>query len=73
MDDILGSLPVNISTYGGEIDGLYKLILYITVSIFFIVQILLVYFIIRYRAGASSKAIYTRQHAPESSGRSLPP
>jgi len=59
MDDLLGSLPANVSTFGGDIDRLYHLILYITAITFFIVQGLLVFFLWRYRAGASSRAHYT--------------
>lgn len=59
MDGLLGSLPANVSTYGGEIDALYHLILYITAGSFFIVQALLLIFILKYRAGASTRAKYT--------------
>jgi len=59
MQDLLGALPPNVSTYGDRIDSLYHLILYITAVAFFLVEILLVYFLVRYRAGASSRATYT--------------
>jgi cytochrome c oxidase subunit 2 len=59
MKDFLGTLPPNVSTYGGAIDSLYTVILVITVAIFFIVQLLLVWFLWRYRAGASPRATYT--------------
>lgn len=59
MNDLLGSLPPNVSTYGGDIDFLYHLILWITAITFFLVQGTLLYFLWRYRAGASKRATYT--------------
>jgi cytochrome c oxidase subunit 2 len=63
MQDLLGSLPPNVSTYGAEIDFLYHLILYITAITFFLVQGTLIYFLWRYRAGASTRATYTHGNA----------
>jgi len=50
--------PTNASSYGQEIDNLFVLILYITGATFFIVEIALVVFLIRYRARAGRKAEY---------------
>src|SRR5205814_1236005 len=43
----------------GRIDSLYHLILYITVIAFFAVEGLLIIFLVKYRAGASTRAKYT--------------
>ena len=59
MQDLLGALPPNVSTYGARIDSLYHLVLYITATAFFLVQILLVVFLWKYRAAASTRARYT--------------
>jgi cytochrome c oxidase subunit 2 len=42
-------LPENVSTYGGQIDGLFHLILWITGTIFVLVEALLLFFLFRYR------------------------
>ncbi|HEU5248732.1 MAG TPA: cytochrome c oxidase subunit II [Thermoanaerobaculia bacterium] len=42
-------LPENVSTYGGQIDGLFRLILWITGVIFVAVEALLLFFLFRYR------------------------
>ena len=42
-------LPENVSTYGGQIDGLFHLILWITGVIFVVVEALLLFFLFRYR------------------------
>ncbi len=52
-------LPENISTYGGDIDYLFKLIFVITTIVFFAVQIALVVFLFKYRAQPGRKATYT--------------
>jgi len=52
-------LPENISTYGGDIDYLFKLIFVITTIVFFAVQIALVMFLFKYRAQPGRKATYT--------------
>jgi cytochrome c oxidase subunit 2 len=59
MQDLLGSLPPNVSTYGADIDFLYRLILYITTVAFLLVQGTLIVFMWRYRAGARARATYT--------------
>jgi len=55
----LGALPPNISTYGDRIDSLYHLILIITAVAFFLVEFVLLAFLVKYRAGASTRAKYT--------------
>lgn len=52
------SLPENVSTFGAEIDSIYYLILGITAVIFFAVEALLIFFIIRYRHKEGRKAAY---------------
>jgi cytochrome c oxidase subunit 2 len=42
-------LPENVSTYGGKIDDLFYLILWITGVIFIFVELLLLFFLFRYR------------------------
>lgn len=42
-------LPENVSSYGGQIDGLFRLILWITGVIFVAVEALLLFFLFRYR------------------------
>ncbi|HMA17339.1 MAG TPA: cytochrome c oxidase subunit II [Thermoanaerobaculia bacterium] len=42
-------LPESVSTYGGQIDGLFRLILWITGVIFVVVEALLLFFLFRYR------------------------
>ena len=52
-------LPENISTYGGEIDWLFKLIFVLTTVIFIAVQGTFVYFLFKYRHQPGRKATYT--------------
>ena len=52
-------LPENVSTYGGQIDDLFRLILWITGVIFVVVELLLIYFLIRYRRREGQPARYT--------------
>jgi cytochrome c oxidase subunit II len=52
-------LPENVSTYGGDIDSLFRLILWITGTIFVLVEVLLLYFLIRYRHREGRPAHYT--------------
>jgi cytochrome c oxidase subunit II len=52
-------LPENVSTYGGQIDGLFRLILWITGTIFVVVEALLVIFIFRYRRREGRVPRYT--------------
>lgn len=51
-------LPENVSTFGGDIDGIFRLIFYITAVWFFITEGLILYFIFRYRRKAGQKAAY---------------
>lgn len=52
-------LPENVSTFGGEIDSLFRLIFWITAIVFVLVQTTLVVFLVRYRYRPGRKAIYT--------------
>jgi cytochrome c oxidase subunit II len=47
-----------ISTYGGEVDSLYRLILIVTGVAFVITEAVLLYFLIRYRHRKENKALY---------------
>jgi cytochrome c oxidase subunit 2 len=49
-------LPVNVSTYGGEIDSIFYLILWITGIVFVLVEATLVWFAFRYRHRDGRKA-----------------
>lgn len=50
--------PENVSTFGGDVDGIFWLIFYITTAWFFITEGLIVCFIIRYRRRPGCKAVY---------------
>ena len=52
-------LPPNVSTYGGEIDSMFHLIAWITIVVFFLVEILIVVFLFRYRGRPGRTAKYT--------------
>ncbi len=52
-------LPENISTYGGDIDWLFRLIFWITTIVFVGVQGTFLYFLFKYRARPGHKAIYS--------------
>ena len=52
-------LPEGVSTYSGRIDGLFRLILWITGIIFIVVELLLLAFLIRYRHREGRRARYT--------------
>ena len=52
-------LPAGESSYSGEIDGIFHLIMWITGVIFVIVEALLVFFLIRYRHREGRRARYT--------------
>jgi cytochrome c oxidase subunit 2 len=47
------------SSYSGEIDWIYNLILIVTGAAFILVEAALLYFVIRYRARPGRKALYT--------------
>jgi cytochrome c oxidase subunit 2 len=51
-------LPENVSTFGGDVDGIFKLIFYITAVWFFITEGLILYFVFRYRRKPGRKAAY---------------
>lgn len=55
---MLGWLPENISTYGGDVDYLFRLIYYITAGSGALVLATLVYFLLRYRARPGGRALY---------------
>jgi len=50
--------PENVSTFGGDVDGIFWLIFYITTVWFFLTEGLIVYFVIRYRRKPGTKAAY---------------
>ncbi len=52
-------LPAAESSFAGDIDGIFRLILWITGIIFVIVEALLVFFVIRYRHKEGHRAHYT--------------
>jgi cytochrome c oxidase subunit 2 len=52
-------LPEGVSSYAGEIDGLFRLILWITGVIFVVVEALLLFFDFRYRHREGRRALYT--------------
>jgi len=52
-------LPENISTYGAEIDSLFYLIYYICTAVFLLVTVLLVTFLVMYRARPGHRARYS--------------
>jgi cytochrome c oxidase subunit 2 len=51
--------PENISTYGGEVDSLYQVILWLTVATFVITEAVLLYFLFRFRAKPGGRAVHT--------------
>ena len=51
-------LPESFSTFGGDVDQLYYIILWITGIIFFITESVLLYFIVRYRHKEGRKAAF---------------
>ncbi len=53
-----GLRPENIGTYGKDIDSLYILILWITGVTFVLTQVLLVAFLVKFRARPGGKAVY---------------
>ncbi len=52
-------LPEGVSTYSGRIDGLFRLILWITGTIFVVVEALLLFFLFRYRHKEGRRPRYT--------------
>ena len=51
-------LPESVSTFGGDIDRLYYIILWITGIVFVVTEVALVYFIVRYRHKEGRRAEY---------------
>ncbi|HET9915790.1 MAG TPA: cytochrome c oxidase subunit II [Candidatus Binatia bacterium] len=51
-------LPEDVSTYGHEIDSLFYLIYYITAATFVLVTVLMIWFLIKYRAQPGRRAVY---------------
>jgi cytochrome c oxidase subunit 2 len=49
----------NISTYGAQVDSIYFIVLIVTGIAFFLVEGVLIYFLIRYRHREGNKALYT--------------
>ena len=58
MDDFW-RLPANISTFGAEIDSMFFIIAVITGIVFVAVEVVLIYFLIRYRGRPGQRAAYT--------------
>jgi len=56
---MLGWLPENVSTYGGQIDRLFSIIQWITGITFLIVIVLMLLFIVKYRDQGGRRATYT--------------
>ncbi len=56
---MLSWLPEDVSTYGSDIDRLFRIIYYVTGATFFVVQITLVAFLIIYRHREGRRATYT--------------
>lgn len=51
-------LPEQFSTFGGDIDSIYYVILWVTGVIFVVTEVLLVYFVVRYRHKEGRKATF---------------
>jgi len=52
-------LPEDVSTYGQEIDALFYLIYYITAATFVLVTVLMIVFLVKYRAREGRRAVYS--------------
>jgi cytochrome c oxidase subunit 2 len=50
--------PENVSTFGGDVDGIFWLIFYITTVFFFLTEGLILYFVFRYRRKPGHKSAY---------------
>jgi len=57
---MLSWLPENISTYGGDVDHLFRIIYYITGVWFVAAELLLFYFLVRYHKSRQTKSAYVR-------------
>ncbi len=56
---MMGWLPENVSTFGGEVDSLFYLIYYITGAVFILVTVLMILFLILYRRREGRRAVYS--------------
>jgi len=70
---IAGYFPENVSTFGGSIDHVFWLILYIVGFFFVVAQVLLVYFVVRYRRRGNAPAFYNRGDTPREAAWVLVP
>lgn len=52
-------LPENVSTYGADVDSLFRLIFWITAIVFVFVQVTLLAFLVKYRYRPGRRAEYT--------------
>ena len=59
-DVVGGLLPENVSSFGGEIDSVFRLILYVVGFFFVVAEILLIYFAAHYRRSRAKRALYSR-------------
>lgn len=53
-------LPHNISTFGGDVDHLFRIIYYVTGVWFVAAELLLLYFLVRYHKSRQAKPVYVR-------------
>lgn len=53
-------LPQNVSTFGGDIDSVFRLILYIVGFWFLLSEALLLYFVVRYRRKEGRRSFFNR-------------
>jgi cytochrome c oxidase subunit 2 len=60
---MLSYLPERASTYAGEIDTVFYIIYYITSFVFVMVTVLLIWFLIQYRAKPGRSAVYSHGNA----------
>lgn len=70
---ISGIMPQNVSTFGGEIDSVFRLILYIVGFWFILSEAILFYFTIRYRRRGPKQAVYSRGDTPREAAWVLVP
>ena len=57
---MLGWFPENISTYGGEIDSVFRLIYWIVGIWFVVAESAILFFVLRYRRRPERRAVYVR-------------
>ncbi len=63
---MLSWLPQNISTFGGDVDHLFRIIYYITGVWFVAAELLLLYFLVRYHKSRRAKSVYVRGNGAQS-------